>query len=130
VTCPKGLGWPPRAGPWLALDGHALLVRAPLGPGDRPSRVAVRASGQPSLSVVEPPQPRGPGQARVALALHTGRRHQARVHLAWLGLPIVGDELYGGAAAERVHLHALSLDLRAIDPDGEVVIAVPSEALA
>lgn len=130
VTCPEDHVWPPTASLWIERDGHALIVRAPLGPGDRPSRVAVRPEGQPSHSVVEQPQPRGPGQARVALALHTGRRHQARVHLAWLGLPIVGDELYGGAVADRLHLHALSLDLRAIDPDGEVVVAVPSEALA
>lgn len=110
---------------------HALgSRRCELRPLQRPSRVAVRPDGQPSLSVVEPPQPRGPGQARVALALHTGRRHQARVHLAWLGLSIVGDDLYGGAAAGRLHLHALSLDLRAIDPDGQVVVAAPPEALA
>ncbi len=130
VTCPEDQVWPPLADPWLEHDGDGLMVRAPLGPGDQPSRVAVRPDGQPSLSIVEPPRPRGPGQARVALALHTGRRHQARVHLAWLGLPIVGDELYGGAVADRLHLHALSLDLRAIDPDGEVVTAEPPPALA
>ena len=39
----------------------------------------------------------------------TGRTHQIRVHLASLGLPILGDELYGGKAWSRIMLHALSL---------------------
>jgi 23S rRNA pseudouridine1911/1915/1917 synthase len=36
----------------------------------------------------------------------TGRTHQIRVHLAHLGHPVAGDRLYGGAAAERIFLHA------------------------
>jgi 23S rRNA pseudouridine1911/1915/1917 synthase len=39
----------------------------------------------------------------------TGRTHQIRVHLASLGMPIIGDDLYGGPAAERMYLHAYSL---------------------
>ncbi len=38
---------------------------------------------------------------RVELEPITGRSHQLRVHLAALGHPILGDELYAGAAAER-----------------------------
>ena len=36
------------------------------------------------------------GYALVELELKTGRTHQIRVHLAYLGYPIVGDILYGG----------------------------------
>jgi len=53
----------------------------------------------------------GPGErwSRLELEPITGRSHQLRVHLAWLGMPIVGDRLYGTAhhpAAGRLMLHA------------------------
>jgi len=35
------------------------------------------------------------GYALCRLALHTGRQHQIRLHLAALGCPVVGDKLYG-----------------------------------
>lgn len=41
----------------------------------------------------------------------TGRTHQVRAHLASIGLPILGDEAYGGPPAERIHLHARRLGL-------------------
>jgi tRNA pseudouridine32 synthase/23S rRNA pseudouridine746 synthase/23S rRNA pseudouridine1911/1915/1917 synthase len=46
----------------------------------------------------------------------TGRRHQIRVHLAWIGFPIAGDPLFRSTsrAAElsRTHLHAHRLTIR------------------
>lgn len=67
------------------------------------------------------------GAALVDVRIHTGRTHQIRVHLASLGHPIAGDELYGGrrtpaavrpqaraalAAFPRPALHAARLGFR------------------
>ena len=39
----------------------------------------------------------------------TGRTHQIRIHLASRGMPIFGDERYGGEKDERLFLHAYSI---------------------
>ncbi len=41
----------------------------------------------------------------------TGRTHQLRVHLAHIGIPIVGDRVYGTEKADRLFLHAASLEI-------------------
>lgn len=53
----------------------------------------------------------------IELTPETGRTHQLRVHLAQQGHPIVGDVLYDGEPAERLFLHALSLEITV--PGGE-----------
>ncbi|MFC9892588.1 RluA family pseudouridine synthase [Nocardia sp. NPDC127579] len=53
-------------------------------------------------------------QAVLALRPVTGRRHQIRVHLAWIGHPIVGDPLFDRSGAHaRAHLHSWRLGLTA-----------------
>jgi 23S rRNA pseudouridine1911/1915/1917 synthase len=47
----------------------------------------------------------------VELTPTTGRTHQLRVHLEHLGHPILGDTFYGGKTAERLFLHAHSLEI-------------------
>lgn len=47
----------------------------------------------------------------------TGRTHQLRVHLKYLGLPILGDPVYGGQKADRLYLHAYELEITL--PGGE-----------
>jgi tRNA pseudouridine32 synthase/23S rRNA pseudouridine746 synthase len=67
-------------------------------------------------------------QTLVELEPVTGRSHQLRAHLAWLGCPIVGDRLYGRErhpAPARLALHAATLEFPHPD-DGRVVrLAAP-----
>jgi 23S rRNA (cytosine1962-C5)-methyltransferase len=55
---------------------------------------------------------RGPAGTELEAEPVTGRTHQIRVHAAHRGLPLCGDEPYGGAPAPRLHLHAARLELR------------------
>ena len=46
----------------------------------------------------------------VEVALETGRQHQIRAHLAWLGTAVIGDPRYG-KNGPRMGLHALRLSV-------------------
>lgn len=37
------------------------------------------------------------GYTLCEVELHTGRKHQIRAHAEWLGFPVIGDKIYGGA---------------------------------
>lgn len=39
--------------------------------------------------------------ALVQIALHTGKTHQIRAHMAYIGCPLVGDEKYGDSALNK-----------------------------
>jgi len=60
-------------------------------------KMTIAAHGRPSQTRVKVLAKSG-GLALVECELLTGRTHQIRVHLAFLGAPILGDSLYGGAS--------------------------------
>jgi tRNA pseudouridine32 synthase/23S rRNA pseudouridine746 synthase len=77
----------------------------------RPRQKVDFEHGKPALTCFEVLATNG-GASRLALNPVTGRSHQLRVHLAAIGHPILGDELYGSpAAAPRLMLHASRLGL-------------------
>ena len=82
----------------------------------RPTTFRVDANGKEAetfYSVVRS----GNGYSLVELKPTSGRTHQLRVHMKYLGHPILGDMVYGGDKADRLFLHAnrLEVDL----PNGE-----------
>ena len=60
----------------------------------RPEKMAVIASGKPSIthySVIE----HFDKHTLLDISLETGRTHQIRVHMSYIGHPIVNDSMYG-----------------------------------
>jgi 23S rRNA pseudouridine1911/1915/1917 synthase len=95
---------------------------APAGPGRHKVRVVIpgeknrkllrKASRALYITQVKIEQVLG-AQALVLAVIRKGFRHQVRAHLAFAGLPIVGDTLYGApapdVAEQRMYLHASSI---------------------
>lgn len=89
-------------------------IDAPLGRDPRArQQMAVVADGRPATSHYRVAEPLG-DHALLEVRISTGRTHQIRVHLASIGHPVAGDQIYGGAvkALGRQFLHAARLGFR------------------
>lgn len=84
--------------------------------GERTVKVDER--GKEALTEFKPVEHYGSRATLIEATLRTGRTHQIRVHAAWCGHPVLGDEKYGAEAAnaelgelglKRMFLHAHSL---------------------
>jgi len=91
-----------------------VRVDAPIGrhPVKRQS-MTVGGSNAKSASTNVRVLGRAPGHVLVKATPRSGRTHQIRVHLAHVGAPILGDELYGRSSSviPRQALHAYRLTL-------------------
>ena len=88
----------------------------PEGQGGRRSLTRWRRLADPAAQPASPLPPTCP----LLLQPLTGRSHQLRVHMAWLGHPLLGDPLYaapqGGALAMEPGLQLLAAGLRLQHP--------------
>lgn len=92
----------------------AGIIDAPIGRDETSAvRRTVRPDGQYAVSRYEVLSTRN-GLSLVKLLPETGRTHQLRVHMAYIGHPLAGDWLYGTEAPAlipRPALHACALTL-------------------
>lgn len=106
------------------------LIDAPVGRSARhPVKMAVTADGRPArtrywVTARMPASPELSDEAAshdtacLELELETGRTHQIRVHLAAIGYPVLGDDLYGGPTVLGVSRPALHARRLAFDHPG------------
>lgn len=111
--------------------GHPKAEKAtidlPIGRNPKtPSTFRVDAGGKSALTNYDVLD-QTDAYALVQLAPKTGRTHQLRVHMAYIGTPIIGDRVYG-VAANRLFLHAYSLEITIPNGQRETFIApVPKD---
>lgn len=88
------------------------VIEAPIGRSDKDrKKQAVTAKGKPALTRFQVLERFG-DFTLVELTLETGRTHQIRVHMAYIGHPIAGDPVYGPRKTLAGHgqfLHAKTL---------------------
>lgn len=79
-------------------DAHAYLLKDPVQ-----ARVHVSVQEKKGAKPIETEyEVVAPGKLSLLhVTLHTGRTHQIRAHLAYLGHPIAGDDLYGDRAFNK-----------------------------
>lgn len=101
--------------PSLGILANHGMIDAPIGRSDHSIiEREVRQDGKPSLTEYWRIK-RYPSGDIFNIRLHTGRTHQIRVHFQHVGLPLIGDDLYGGkddGPLTRQALHCQRLSCR------------------
>lgn len=96
------------------------IIDAPIARNPkRPQTFYVNSRGKPAQTnykVLSEFKRAGQAYSLVELNPTTGRTHQIRVHMKYIGHPIVGDRIYGHDA-KHLYLHAQSLEITL--PGGE-----------
>jgi len=89
-----------RAVAWGHLSDSPVTIDAPVGrdPRDR-KKMAVVKNGRRALTRIRVRE-RWPAAEYLDISLKTGRTHQIRVHLMYVGHPVVGDGVYGARWAK------------------------------
>ena len=105
------------------IEDRAGLIDLPIGrhPVRRTRMAVVHRHGRPAVTGFKTVKDLGRNCQLVELRLYTGRTHQIRVHMSYMGHPLLGDRTYGGPsviegsggvemAVRRQMLHSIHLE--------------------
>ncbi len=109
------------------------VIELPIGrhTTDR-KKMAVVKGGREAYSIFKVKE-RFDGYTLVEVELKTGRTHQIRVHMSYIGYPIVGDDVYSngknpfGATSQMLHSHVLGITHPTTNEYMEFVAPLPKE---
>lgn len=102
-------------------EAESIIIRSVCGDGEGRECITeyeclkTAAAGKETVSMIK-------------LTPHTGRTHQLRLHMAYIGVPILGDGLYGDgfdAGLGRLALHAGSLVIKRPSDGKNILLAAP-----
>jgi len=115
-------------------------IELPLATGERRGgerHVAVRTHGQLAVSTFRPVQFFGNVASLLEVEIGTGKTHQIRVHAAYAGHPVAGDDKYGDRdcnevlkayGLNRMFLHASSIGVNRPGTQEPLVVSAPLSA--
>lgn len=100
--------------------------------------VKVHEDGKEAASTFEPVRRFGARATLVEVGLHTGRTHQIRVHAAFAGHPVAGDDKYGDREFDRemkslglrrmfLHAHSIAFTWPDTGRPCQIVAPLPAE---
>ena len=92
-----------------------------------PSRFKVSVNGKSAVTHYKQIKTNG-HYSLIELTPQTGRTHQLRVHLAQMKHPIIGDLFYNGEIADRLYLHAESLEILLPTKTKKIFTAKPDDS--
>ena len=112
-------------------------IELPLATGERRGgerHVAVRSHGQMAVSTFRPVQFFGTVATLMEVEIGTGKTHQIRVHAAYAGHPVAGDDKYGDRernealreyGLHRMFLHAASIGVTRPGTKEPLLVSAP-----
>lgn len=119
----RKLYWALVEGRWPAGMNRIETLIAPVGNGVWAN---VSTGGKPAVSTVRVlAVDSAQNLSWLGVLLKTGRTHQARLHCAHAGCPIIGDAVYGRGAAELFGLHARELRFRHPGTGNDLTVTAP-----